>query len=163
MKLTPLTLVISTFCYSLPAFADERYPAFSTSQNNNVNAANIPHPPEAFHGPSTQEIPELPLMAQVSRQTGEGIKQLGKMIARGSWFDEINPATSGLVRSSVLAGNNSHHLWYYRLQTMVLTGEKDEGLPNINNPGVVAPIPDPGKGEAVILPPPPPPEPEPPQ
>lgn len=164
MKLTPLTLVISTFCYSLPAFADERYPAFSTSQNNNVNAANIPHPPEAFHGPSTQEIPELPLMAQVSRQTGEGIKQLGKMIARGSWFDEINPAKSVLMRSSMLASNSSHHLWYYRLQTMVVTGEPDNGIPQlIDRPGEVMPEPDPGKGEAVIVPPPPPPEPEPPQ
>lgn len=164
MKLTPLTLVISTFCYSLPAFADERYPAFSPLQKNNVNAANIPFLPEPSSGQTTQEIPELPLLAQVSRQTGEGIKQLGKMIARSSWFDEINPATSGLVRSNVLAGNNSHHLWYYRLQNVVVTGEPDNGIPQlIDTPEGVTPAPDPGKGEAVILPPPPPPEPEPPQ
>lgn len=162
MKLTPLTLVISTFCYSLPSLADERTPAFSASKNNDVNAANIPHPPESLHSPLTQEIPDLPLLEQASRHTGEGIKHLGKMIARGSWFDEINPATSGLLRSSVLAGNNSHHLWYYRLQNMVLTGEKDEGLPNIHNPGDVTPEPDPGRGEEVIVPPPPPP-PEPPR
>ncbi|BAN99367.1 hypothetical protein E05_46010 [Plautia stali symbiont] len=147
MKLTPLTLVISTFCYGLPAFADERYPAFSTSQNNNVNAANIPQLPEPSSGTAIEEILELPLMAQVSRQTGEGIKQLGKMIARGSWFDEINPATSGLVRSSVLAGNNSHHLWYYRLQNVVVTGEPDNGIPNlIDIPGEIMPEPDPDRG-----------------
>lgn len=149
MNLTPLALVVGALCYSIPALAGERgthpvgqQPPLSDPQNVTVpdipgacNLADIP--------------PDPPLIQQFSRQVGEGIKLFGKVMARSNWYEEINPAIGPTPQPQHMADNNSYRLWYYRLQQQVISGEKDDDLPELDRgvddviPETPTPVPPP--------------------
>ena len=163
MNLCPLALAMSTCCYTLPLLADTRLPSLSEQQDGLHSPATLPSSPAHIAASPFQSTVPVPLVQQASRHTGEGIKLLGKILARSSWFEEINPAAADPLSRSHLLADNRHRFWYYRLQNVLLTGEKDEEIPNlIDNPGIVIPE-DPRDHPQPFPQPQPQPEPEPPK
>lgn len=163
MNLCPLALAISTCSYTLPLLAETCLPCLSEQQDGLHSPAMLPASPARIAASPLQSTAPVPLVQQASRHTGEGIKLLGKILARSSWFEEINPAAADPLSRSHLLADNRHRFWYYRLQNVLLTGEKDEEIPNlIDNPGIVIPE-DPRDHPQPFPQPQPQPEPEPPK
>lgn len=123
MKPTPLALVFGALC-SEPLYAKE---AQSTSEIPYPPSSLLLQPPDDPLNLALRENPHDNSLMQTLRQAAaNGIKNLGKSLARSEWYDDFNPAAN---RSPLLIADSKPHLfWYYRLQNSMISSLPEDEL-----------------------------------